>query len=159
MLELIYVGRATKRKLAACGIHTVGDIAAVSPEFLKRILCVNGVSLWTFAAGKDAARVMPMDYEVPIKSIGHGITCIEDLVTAEEVFHVLLQLAQDVSRKLRQKRFSGARRGAHRQRQQAGLESISARVWRFRRKARRSWRTGDGYCLTRGTTGTCRCGP
>jgi DNA polymerase-4 len=68
-------------------------------------LGVNGVSLWTYASGSDTSRVMPMDYEAPIKSIGHGITCVEDLVDAEEVFHVMLQLAQDVGHKLRQNDF------------------------------------------------------
>jgi DNA polymerase-4 len=103
--ELIYVGRATKRKLAAYGIRTIGDIASAQPEFLKRILGVNGVSLWTYASGSDISRVMHTDYEVPIKSIGHGITCVEDLADAEEVFHVMLQLAQDVGHKLRENDF------------------------------------------------------
>ena len=103
--ELIYVGRATKRKLAVYGMHTIGDIAAADAEFLKRILGVNGVTLWTFASGSDTARVMPQDYETPIKSIGHGITCVEDLVDEAEVFHVMLQLAQDVGHKLRQNDF------------------------------------------------------
>ena len=103
--ELIYVGRATKRKLAVYGIHTIGDIASASPEFLKRILGVNGVSLWTYASGSDTARVMHTDFEVPIKSIGHGITCVEDLVNADEVFLVMLQLAQDVGHKLRENDF------------------------------------------------------
>ncbi len=103
--DLIYVGRATKRKLAVYGMHTIGDIAAADTEFLKRILGINGVTLWTFASGSDTARVMPQDYETPIKSIGHGITCVEDLVDEAEVFHVMLQLAQDVGHKLRQNDF------------------------------------------------------
>jgi DNA polymerase-4 len=48
---------------------------------------------------------MPGDYEVPIKSIGHGITCIEDLKNTEEVWKVMLQLAQDIGHKLRQNDF------------------------------------------------------
>ena len=103
--ELIYVGRATRRKLAVYGMHTIGDIAAADTEFLKRILGVNGVTLWTFASGSDTARVMPRGYETPIKSIGHGITCVEDMVSEAEVFHVMLQLAQDVGHKLRQNDF------------------------------------------------------
>jgi DNA polymerase-4 len=44
---------------------------------------------------------MHTDFEVPIKSIGHGITCIEDLVSSEEVWKVMLQLSQDIGHKLR----------------------------------------------------------
>lgn len=49
---------------------------------------------------------MPCDYEPPIKSIGHGITCTEDLLNQEEVFHVLQELAQEVGQKLRKKNLS-----------------------------------------------------
>ena len=103
--ELLYVGRSTTRKLAMYGIHTIGDIASASPEFLKRLLGVNGVGLWTYASGNDTSRVMDTDFEVPIKSIGHGITCMEDLVSSEEVFLVMLQLAQDIGHKLRDNDF------------------------------------------------------
>ena len=99
--ELIYVGRSTTRKLAVYGIHTIGDIARSSPEFLKRLLGVNGLSLWTSASGLDRSRVMHMDTEVPAKSIGHGITCVADLTTGEEVWKVILELSQDIGHKLR----------------------------------------------------------
>lgn len=103
--ELIYVGRATTRKLAVYGIRTIGDIASATPEFLKRLLGVNGVGLWTYASGGDTSRVMHKDFEILIKSIGHGITCTEDLADSREVFLVLLQLAQDIAHKLRQNDF------------------------------------------------------
>ena len=44
---------------------------------------------------------MPAGYEIPIKSIGHGITCTADLMNREEVCHVLMELSQDVGQKLR----------------------------------------------------------
>ena len=99
--ELIYVGRSTTKKLATYGIRTIGEIASASPDFLKQLLGINGVGLWTYASGNDASRVMHEGFEVPIKSIGHGITCIEDLVNNEEVWKVMLQLAQDIGHKLR----------------------------------------------------------
>lgn len=46
-------------------------------------------------------RVSHVDNDVPIKSIGHGITCVEDLLTKEEVLKVMLQLRQDIGHKLR----------------------------------------------------------
>ena len=36
--DLLYVGYATKRKLARYGISTIGDIANASPKFLKSSL-------------------------------------------------------------------------------------------------------------------------
>ena len=99
--EMIYCGRATKRKLAMYGIHTIGEVAAADPEFLRRILGVNGVYLWRYANGTDQSRVMQKDFVSPVKSIGHGITCISDLETEEEVWKVMLELSQDVGHRLR----------------------------------------------------------
>lgn len=99
--KLIYVGRSTAKKLAAYGIRTIGDIANAPSEFLKRLLGVNGLALWSYASGGDASRVMHTDFETPVKSIGHGITCVEDLVSGGEVFLVMLRLSQDIGRKLR----------------------------------------------------------
>jgi DNA polymerase-4 len=99
--ELIYVGRATTRKLAMYGIHTIGEIANSTPEFLKHLFGVNGVALWKFASGHDDSRVMHIDFEVPVKSIGHGITCVADLENSEEVWKVMLELSQDIGHKLR----------------------------------------------------------
>ncbi len=103
--DLIYVGRATKRKLANYGIRTIGQLAASPTDFLKRLLGVNGLAIWRYASGLDQSRVMHQDYDVPIKSIGHGITCVEDLLNDEEVWKVMLQLAQDIGHKLRENDF------------------------------------------------------
>lgn len=44
---------------------------------------------------------MQKDFISPVKSVGHGITCTADLDNEEEVFHVLLELSQDVGHRLR----------------------------------------------------------
>ncbi len=99
--DLLYVGRATNAKLANYGIHTIGDIAGADPQFLRRLLGINGLELWKYAAGKDDARVMHKDFVSPVKSVGHGITCYADLETPEEVWKVMLELSQDIGHKLR----------------------------------------------------------
>ena len=99
--DLIYVGPATTRKLASYGVTTIGELAALDPAFLKRLLGVNGVALWTFANGADQSRVMHKDFVSPVKSIGHGITCVSDLLNEEEVWKVILELSQDVGHRLR----------------------------------------------------------
>ena len=99
--EMIYCGQATTAKLAKYGIHTIGDVAQTDPMFLKRLLGVNGLSLWRYANGTDQSRVMHKDFVSPVKSIGHGITCTADLENDEEVWKVILELSQDVGHRLR----------------------------------------------------------
>ena len=99
--ELLYVGPATTRKLASYGIHTIGELAAADTEFLRRLLGVNGLAIWRYAAGLDHSRVMPIDYEEPVKTLGHGITCTADLYDENEVGRVMLELAQDLGHRLR----------------------------------------------------------
>ena len=99
--EMIYCGRATKAKLGNYGIRTIGDIAQTDPDFLKRLLGVNGLALWRYANGTDQSRVMHRDLVSPVKSIGHGITCVADLEDEEEVWKVILALSQDIGHRLR----------------------------------------------------------
>ena len=99
--DLLFVGRATAAKFNSYGIHTIGDIAATDPDFLKRLLGVNGLQLWRYAAGMDDTPVMHKDFVSPIKSVGHGITCVSDLLDDEEVWKVMLELSQDIGHRLR----------------------------------------------------------
>ena len=99
--DLIYVGRATEAKLAKFGIHTVGQLAAVSPDLLRSWFGINGIKLWHYANGTDESRVMQKDFISPVKSIGHGITCTADLENEDEVYRVMLELSQDIGHKLR----------------------------------------------------------
>lgn len=99
--DLLFVGRATSAKFSNYGIKTIGDIAATDPDFLKRLLGVNGLQLWKYAAGKDDTPVMHKDFVSPIKSVGHGITCVADLLDDEEVWKVMLELSQDIGHRLR----------------------------------------------------------
>ena len=99
--DMIYCGRATTAKLARYGIHTIGDVAKTDPQFLKRLLGVNGIALWRYASGADQSRVMHKDFVSPVKSIGHGITCVSDLLNNDEVHKVILALSQDIGHRLR----------------------------------------------------------
>lgn len=99
--EMIYCGRATTAKLGKYGIHTIGDVAHTDPEFLRRQLGVNGLALWRYANGTDTSRVMHRDFVSPVKSVGHGITCVSDLENEEEVWKVILSLCQDIGHRLR----------------------------------------------------------
>ena len=99
--ELLYCGRATTAKLGSSGIHTIGDIARLPVDIMKSKLGKNGVMLWKYANGLDESRVAHEDYVAPAKSVGHGITCVTDLVTPEEAKKVIVALSQDIGYKLR----------------------------------------------------------
>lgn len=106
--ELLYVGRATTGKLARCAIYTIGDLARAEPRFLRQLLGVNGLKLWAYANRGDRSRVMPCGYAPEVKSIGHGITCTADLNENYEVRRVLLELSQEVGKKLRGHRLAAS---------------------------------------------------
>ncbi len=99
--DLLYVGPATARKLNSCAIRTIGDLAEADPELLRHKLGKNGLMLRHFANGTDGAPVMPCSYAPPVKSVGHGTTCVRDLDCDWDVWRVLLALSQDVGHRLR----------------------------------------------------------
>ena len=76
-------------------------MANTDPEYLRRWFGVNGLALWRYANGTDTSRVMHKDFVSPVKSVGHGITCVADLEDEEEVWKVILALSQDVGHRLR----------------------------------------------------------
>lgn len=100
--DLLGVGRATIKKLNYYGIFSIKDLAKASPDFLKQLLGVNGVLLWRYANGTENSLVTPNDFEVPVKSIGHGITTVRDLESNNDVWCVILELIQDIGKRLRE---------------------------------------------------------
>ena len=100
--ELLYVGRATAKKLYTLGIRTIGQLAEMKEEVLRRVFGLNGSLLWLYANGKESSRVLWAGETIPIKSVGHGTTCNCDLVTDDEVRRVMLELCQDVGKRLQE---------------------------------------------------------
>lgn len=98
--DLLFVGRATNEKLKKIGIHTIGDIASTDETVLKKFLGINGVHLKKYAMGMDNSPITDMYSSPPIKSLGHGITCISDLNNSCEVWKVILELSQDIGHRL-----------------------------------------------------------
>ena len=80
--------------LSGYGIHTIGELAATSDDFLKCRLGKNGLAIKKYANGLDDSPVMRSDYVSPVKSIGHGITTMQDLENNAEVWCVMLELVQ-----------------------------------------------------------------
>ena len=103
--DLLYVGRATAKKLARYYIRTIGDLAQASPDLLHRLLGKNGVMLWRFANGMDSSPVSRYGARTLIKSIGNSTTTPRDLVTEEEIKITLYALCESVSARLREQDF------------------------------------------------------
>ena len=104
--SIMGVGRNTAKKLKSYGVHTVGDLANTDSHWLKLTFGVAGEDMWRYANGYDNSRVMPDGYAREVKSIGHGVTCREDLTNDEEVWLAFLQLSQDVSKRLKEERLA-----------------------------------------------------
>jgi DNA polymerase-4 len=100
--DLLYVGPATTAKLARYGVHTIGDLARSSLEFLSLTFGKNGAMLWTFANGQDMSQVSPYYYTPPIKSVGNSTTAPRDLETDDEVKVTLYALCESVAARLRE---------------------------------------------------------
>ena len=104
--SIMGVGRNTAKKLKSYGVHTVGDLANTESDWLKLTFGVTGEDMWRYANGFDCSRVMPDGYAREVKSVGHGVTCREDLTNDEEVWLAFLQLSQDVSKRLKEERLA-----------------------------------------------------
>lgn len=111
--DLLYVGRATKRKLAVRGIHTIGDLACADPQWLRRVLGKWGLVLHQFANGADPSPVDTWEEASPIKSIGNSTTAVRDLCTDQDVQVIFTILAESVAMRLRENGFKGRCIGIH----------------------------------------------
>lgn len=100
--DMLWVGRSTSKVLKKYGIITIGDIAKSDPAFLKTTFGKNGVVLWRCANGLENSPVCNMGYRPPVKSVGRGVTCVDDLRDNDEVWRVLLSLSHAVSKHLRE---------------------------------------------------------
>lgn len=98
--DLLGVGRATEKKLHSFNVKTIGALAKTEDKYLGYWLGVNGLKLKTFANGNDMSQVADIDWIMPMKTIGHGITAIQDLETPYEVWCLMLWLSQSVGSKL-----------------------------------------------------------
>lgn len=99
--ELLYVGRATEKKLRNIGITTIGQLAKSEPSSLQNLLGVWGIMLYRFANGDDNSPVAKKGEEAYIKSVGNSTTTPRDLTTIEDVHAIFHMLSDSVAARLR----------------------------------------------------------
>lgn len=103
--DLLYVGKATKKKLHNIGIYTIGDIANSPVELLRSQLGKWGELIYGFANGYDSSPVSHMNENSEVKSIGNSTTTPRDMKTYEDVKMVMYVLCDSVCRRMREQGF------------------------------------------------------
>lgn len=99
--DLLYVGRATTKKLASKGIFTIGELAKTPVKSLELWLGKWGVYLYQFANGKASDHVPLMTEKAPVKSVSNGTTAYRDLVCDDDVRMLDFALSESVASRLR----------------------------------------------------------
>jgi DNA polymerase-4 len=100
--DLLYVGRATEKKLNSYGIKSIGDLANFDVKLLYGILGKVGVVLHRYANGIDHSKVAKNDVSSAIKSVGNSTTTPRGLETAEDVWLTIVTLSESVAARLRE---------------------------------------------------------
>lgn len=100
--DLLFCSRATAKKLSDIGVFTVGDIAALPPEVMRRCLGKNGLTLWSYASGLDGSPVIGESSAPDAKSVGHGATCVSDIEDEPGARRVIYALSQSIGGRLRE---------------------------------------------------------
>ncbi|MCI3923835.1 DNA polymerase IV [Paenibacillus sp. TRM 82003] len=95
------IGAKTAAKLERLGMKTLGALAEAEETFLVAHFGSQGRWLARAAHGRDDAPVSAEREQA--KSVGHTVTLPEDIVAAADAHRVLLNLADQVTRRLRRK--------------------------------------------------------
>lgn len=100
--DLLFVGKATDKKLCAMGLNTIGKLAAADDKVIKNIFGKFGETLLRYARGEDEDEVKHMDDKREYKSIGNSCTYPEDVTTLSCVERLLYVLSESVAARLRE---------------------------------------------------------
>lgn len=101
--DLLYVGRATTKKLKRVNINTIGDLANTDKKYLKILLGKMGETLYEFANGLDMSEVTKITDKEKIKSFGNSTTCPINLSDEEQVKSIIYMLAESVAERMRER--------------------------------------------------------
>jgi len=98
------VGRVTGRVLDRLGVRTIRDVRQLRPETLRKHFGEHGQHLWDLSRGIDDRKVVP-DREA--KSVSHETTFAEDIDDLETLRAWVLELTEQVARRLRRHELLG----------------------------------------------------
>ncbi|MCX7568866.1 DNA polymerase IV [Tumebacillus sp. DT12] len=105
--ELFGVGSRMERHFQSRGLVTIGDLAAYPLHLLRKRFGIMGEVFHLSANGIDYSPVTPNTFRQDMKGCGHMMTLPRDYETAQEVEVVLLELTEEVCRRMRRMRKGG----------------------------------------------------
>lgn len=98
--KLFGVGPRMRRNFERIGVYTIGDLARRPLSDLVKRWGINGHVLWMSAQGIDHSPVTNNSTETH-KSVGNSITLPRDYEEKEDIEIILLELAEEVARRVR----------------------------------------------------------
>ena len=104
--ELLYVGRATRQKLSELGVKTIGNLATLKEDIVRKQLGKMGSVLHSFANGYDRTPVALHGESNIVKSISNGTTPPRDMNNMQDARIILMMLSESVAERLREHGFS-----------------------------------------------------
>ena len=100
--NLLFLGKASEKKLNKAGIYTIGDLAhAREPEIQALLGCKNGHQLHQYALGIDDSPVK--EHAEEAKGFSAETTFNEDIVSLDQIFPILLEQCDIVATRMRRK--------------------------------------------------------
>ncbi len=105
--DMLMVGRKTSEKLKKLNIYTIGDLALASEELLLSHFGIVGKRLIACARGEDDEPVRKAHLSREIKSVGHGMTAVRDIVTDDDAQALIFYLADLVAARMRKYKVKG----------------------------------------------------
>ena len=97
--DLFGIGKKTIPKLLKMNIKTIGDLAQTDQSYLIKKFGKFGNMIWEHANGIDNSPVE--ENNQPPKSVGNQQTLPSDLYTKQDIEKVLVQIAEEVTYRLR----------------------------------------------------------
>lgn len=107
--DLLYVGRATKEKLDELTIKSIGELATFDKHILRNKLGKWGEVLQSYAIGRDLDPVKKYEEKDEIKSISNSLTYYRDIDNDNDVYALILLLAESVCVRMKRDGFKLAK--------------------------------------------------
>lgn len=101
------IGASAEAKLAAMGIHTLGQLAHADPKRMEQIFGVMGPRMIIRASGRERSEVVEACAPEDRKSVSNERTFSHDLTKNDEVEAAISHIAGMVARRLREKDLKG----------------------------------------------------
>lgn len=105
--KLCGIGPKTTAKLNSLGIRTCGELGRFPEKRLTEVFGIIGTHLSHMGRGESDSPVMPYHHEPATKSMGHSMTLERDTRDPAEIQRHLLQLSEQVGRRLRHDNYAG----------------------------------------------------